>query len=47
MCVTGSWDMAKTMFMFLVVENVIIAIIGFGMGMIAILRDKLMEFMAA
>ena len=46
-CVTGSWDMAKTMFMFLVVENVIIAIIGFGMGMIAILRDKLMEFMAA
>lgn len=46
-CVTGSWDMAKAMFIFLVAENVIIAILGFGMGMIAIMRDKLMEFMAA
>lgn len=46
-CVTGSWDMARTMFIFLVAENVVIAVIGFGIGMIAIMRDKLMEFMAA
>lgn len=46
-CVTGSWDMARMMFIFLVAENVVIAVIGFGIGMIAIMRDKLMEFMAA
>ena len=45
--VTGSWDMAKTMFIFLVAENVVIAIIGFTIGWVAIMRDKLMEFMAA
>lgn len=45
--VTGSWDMAKTMFIFLVAENVVIAIIGFIIGWVAIMRDKLMEFMAA
>lgn len=45
--VTGSWEMAKTMFIFLLVENVVIAIIGFAIGWVAIMRDKLMEFMAA
>lgn len=45
--VTGSWDMAKTMFIFLVAENVVVAIIGFVIGTVAIMRDKLMEFMAA
>ena len=45
--VTGSWEMAKTMFIFLVAENVVIAIIGFAIGWVAIMRDKLMEFMAA
>lgn len=45
--VTGSWDMAKTMFIFLVAENVVVAIVGFGIGMVAIIRDKLMDFMAA
>ena len=45
--VTGTWDMAKEMFIFLVAENVVLAIIGFGIGWVAIMRDKLMEFMAA
>ena len=45
--VTVSWEMAKTVFIFLVAENVVIAIIGFVIGWVTIMRDKLMEFMDA
>lgn len=46
-CATGSWDLPKQAFIFLVVENIIIAIAGFGIAWVAIVRDKLMGFLAA
>lgn len=44
---TGSFDLTKKIFIFLIVENVIFAVLGLGVSTIVLMRDKLMDYMFA